>query len=238
MVVPPYRERSSRLRVTVFASDKIHDYDMEYIPDVMFVTDEKIKQCDLGIGDEITVVGLFTRFNGSARHVPIVRTGNVAMMPSERIPVGADKEMEVYLAEGRSIGGLSGSPVFVRETLNMDVHDGKGGTKKFAGEGQIHFLGLMRGHWETETLPANFQREQIEAVNMGISIVVPAQKIWEVLHHPELVAMRKEFDDKLQAEKERGYPVTDASKQSETFTQDDFEAALKKASRKIEPAKS
>jgi len=228
----PTERDSVDCAVTIFASNKTHEYDMEYIPDVMFVTDEKIKQRDLGIGDELTVVGLFTRFHGSARHVPIVRTGNVALMPGERIPVGANKEMEVYLAEGRSIGGLSGSPVFLRETLTMDVHDDKGGTKKFGGQGQIHFLGLMRGHWDTETLPANFQREQMEAVNMGISIVVPAQKIWEVLHHPELVAMRQEFDDKLQTERERGYPTTDSSKQDETFTKDDFEAALKKASRK------
>ena len=224
--------------VTIFASDRIEEYEIEYIPDVMFVTEEKIKQFDLGIGDEIHVVGLFTRFHGNERHVPIVRTGNVAMMPSERVPVAKNLEMEVYLAEGRSIGGLSGSPVFIRESLNTAMQDGKGQIKGFMGQGQLHFLGLMRGHWETETLPAKVQQEQVEAVNMGISVVVPAQKIWEVLHHPELVQMRKDFDDDI----ERGkYPVTDKAKAKEeapqVFTQSDFEDALKKASRKIAPEK-
>jgi hypothetical protein len=37
---------------------------------------------------------------------------------------------------------------------------------------------------------------QAEAVNMGVSIVIPAKKILEVLHHPELVQMRKERDEK------------------------------------------
>lgn len=32
---------------------------------------------------------------------------------------------------------------------------------------------------------------------MGIAIVIPAQKILEVLYHPELVALRKGQDDKL-----------------------------------------
>jgi hypothetical protein len=232
----PSEKETVDCAVTIFASDKTAEYDMDFIPETMFVTDEKIKQLDLGIGDELSVVGLFTRFHGSDRHVPIVRTGNVAMMPSERVPVDKNTEMEVYLAEGRSIGGLSGSPVFIRESLNTPMGDGKGNVKFFMGQGQIHFLGLMRGHWETELLPAKTQREQVEAVNMGISVVVPAQKIWEVLQHPELVAMRKEFDDKTEAEK--GYPVKDTAKVEPVFTRDDFETALNKATRKITPPKA
>lgn len=226
--------------VTIFASDKIIDYDIEYIPQEMFVTNESIKKFSLGIGDEINVVGLFTRFHGSDRHVPIVRTGNVAMMPSERVPIDKNTEMDVYLAEGRSIGGLSGSPVFIRESLHMPIKDADGKTKPFLGQGQLHFLGLMRGHWETELLPAKVQKEQVEAVNMGISVVVPAQKIWEVLHHPELIKMRERIDDQLERE---NYPTVDkvvakAKDNEEPFTRDDFETALKKASRRTTPQTS
>jgi hypothetical protein len=32
---------------------------------------------------------------------------------------------------------------------------------------------------------------------MGVSIIVPAKKILEVLYHPELAAMRKQHYDKL-----------------------------------------
>lgn len=100
-----------------------------------------------------------------------------------------------------------------------------------SGLGSMFFvLGLMQGHWE---VPPNFNTtEQMESVNMGISIVVPAKKIIETIYHPELVAMRKEFDDKARKQKQ---PVMDsafAKPSKETFTKIDFENALKKASRK------
>jgi hypothetical protein len=55
----------------------------------------------------------------------------------------------------------------------------------------------MRGHWD---LPVGAQTQQAEAVNMGISIIVPAKKILEVLYHPELVALRAEQDDQSRSE--------------------------------------
>jgi hypothetical protein len=89
----------------------------------------------------------------------------------------------------------------------------------------------MHGHWE---VPASFSAlEQVEAVNMGVSIIVPAKKILEVLYHPELIAMRKEH---LEKEKEASYPTADSA--LKPLTKEDFEQALKKASRKIEPPKN
>ena len=101
--------------------------------------------------------------------------------------------MEVYLAEGRSIGGLSGSPVFVRNTVKMPVQtpDGKIGT--FSGLGGSHLLGMVHGHWDVP--PTFSEMEQEEKVNMGVSIVVPAKKILETLYNPELTALRKKHWD-------------------------------------------
>jgi hypothetical protein len=56
--------------------------------------------------------------------------------------------MDAYLAEGRSIGGLSGSPVFVRNTVNRRVPTAKGRPKHISGLGSLHLLGLIHGHWE------------------------------------------------------------------------------------------
>jgi hypothetical protein len=52
----------------------------------------------------------------------------------------------------------------------------------------------MHGHWD---LPVSFSTtEQAEAVNMGVSIVVPAKKILETLYHPDLVAIRRAYYEK------------------------------------------
>ena len=57
---------------------------------------------------------------GRDRNFPIVRTGHIAMMPDEKIPkvkIGDwEGNADAYLIESRSIGGWSGSPVFVRGT--------------------------------------------------------------------------------------------------------------------------
>jgi hypothetical protein len=195
-----------------------------------FASDDVIKYYNLGVGDEVNVVGLFTRFSGTTTHSPILRSGNIAMMPSEPIPTKDFGPMQAYLIEGRSIGGLSGSPVFARNTVYNISPDKRGEKITMYGAGNFHLLGLVHGHWE---LPLDYDfkaTEQAEAVNMGISIVVPAKKILEVINHPELIEMRKHFDAEG---KKQNLPVADSElDKPRVFTRDDFEAALKKASRK------
>jgi hypothetical protein len=179
--------------VLPFGSPRFKEYDITWIPEAMFATDQRIAEYKIGLGDELVIIGLFTRFFGNKKLVPIVRTGNVAMMSGEKLPIEGFGNMEAYLAEGRSIGGLSGSPVFVRNTVQMPMQTAEGTRGSLSGLGACLLFGLMHGHWE---VPGSFgTEEQAEAVNMGVSIVVPAKKILETLYHPELVAMRKAFVD-------------------------------------------
>ena len=80
------------------------------------LTDEIIKTRNIGPGDNVYAVGLFSLAIGRERNIPIVRTGHIAIMSKEKIPgirIGDWRgEAEVYVVEARSIGGLSGSPVF------------------------------------------------------------------------------------------------------------------------------
>jgi hypothetical protein len=81
------------------------------------------------------------------------------------------------------------------------VPDGSGKKLPFAGTGQIYFLGLLHGHWD---VPKTLDKiTQAEAVNMGVSIVVPAHKIWEVLNRPELEEERRLQDEMIGKEKLR-----------------------------------
>jgi hypothetical protein len=69
----------------------------------------------------------------------------------------------------------------------MQTADGK--LTAISGLGGSHLLGLVHGHWRIQP---PFTTSQAEAVNMGVSIIVPAKKILETLYNPELVALRKE----------------------------------------------
>jgi len=110
-------------------------------------------------------------------------------MPEEPVSRGDLGPIDAYLVEARSIGGLSGTPVFVH----------MGGVRTLAGKarfrgGSFYWLGLMHGHWDlpvsyTDSLAENISTG--ERVNMGIAIVVPAMKILEVLTQPQLVEMRR-----------------------------------------------
>jgi hypothetical protein len=40
----------------------------------------------IGIGDDVFITGLFSFVAGVDKNLPVVRTGNLAMVPSERVP--------------------------------------------------------------------------------------------------------------------------------------------------------
>jgi hypothetical protein len=158
----------------------------------LFLSPEERIRHSIGIGDDVFTVGLFTYHAGTQRNMPIVRYGNVAMLPDEPIQVG-DGFAEVYLIEARSIGGLSGSPVFVRKTTSLPITSEHLTERKLDGLGRLFFLGMMRGHWdinESDLNKPSFIHDRRRGVNLGIGMVVPAAKILEVINHPDLVALR------------------------------------------------
>jgi hypothetical protein len=197
----------------------------------------KIEEHRIGIGDEIVISGLFTRRVGRQKNLPIVRFGNIAAMPSEPIPDSATGlDFHAYLAELRSFGGLSGSPVFVYIGPSRSAPDG-------APTYDYHFLiliGVLRGHWEHRE-PIAIQSafsDEMDRVNWGIAVVTPATELGSILYSERFVKQREILDRKFI---ERDSPVSDMADDEAPkiapFTQEDFEDALKKASRKITPKK-
>lgn len=176
------------------------------VPESMFLNDETIREEGIGAGDDVFMVGLFNRMCGRSRNQPIVRMGNVALIPDpgELVPLvkvreGVVADTEAYLIEARSLGGLSGSPAFVRTTVETDAKTWLHGLERpvtAQSPGPFYLLGLMNGHWAiheedvNEAAPRLRKQKDREAVNMGIAIVIPAKKIREVLYQPGLVEMR------------------------------------------------
>lgn len=142
----------------------------------MLLKDDEFSEFGFGIGDETVSVSLFG-FKGKARSpVPILRVGNIAMVPPHKVQ-SEFGEVEGYLIESRSLSGFSGAPVFVRESVRLADVAGPSGerTRPFA-TGNIRLLGVMHGHWELEGTE--------RGLNTGIAIVVPSHKIIDLFASP------------------------------------------------------
>jgi hypothetical protein len=216
-------------------------FDYLVITEQMVATESVIRDNSIGAGDEVFFTGLFVNAYGQKKNMPIVRIGNIALIPDEKIPIKYFGNADVYLIESRSIGGLSGSPVFVH----------LGGVRTVPGKGTMlggslfFFLGLIHGHWEIDiektkidiglsTNEDEFMEEK-EAVNKGIAIVVPAVKIMETIFQPKLQQGR---DKIIQERKEKQLPIADVTSDnfdSNGITKEEFEETLKKISRPLQP---
>jgi hypothetical protein len=144
----------------------------------------------LNVGAEIFAISLYRAGAGAERNIPIVRIGNVASMPEDRVPTRHAGDLTAYLVELRSSTGLSGSPVFAnppleRTTRNLDE----------AMWGEHVFVGLMHGHLSAPDLGEESEGDQAAPFTVGshtgIGVVVPGWKIIETLYQPDsLTQMR------------------------------------------------
>lgn len=168
-------------------------YDCLFIPSTMAATADVISKEGIGCGDEVFITGLFTQHFGLERNLPIIRIGNIACMPDEPVQTNKHGLIEAYLVEARSIGGLSGSPVFLH--LSGVRKDGK----LKLGRNSIYWLGLIHGHFDLRDIEVGDTMAQDNlynlAINMGIAIVVPVSKVLEVLNQAEFMEARKQASE-------------------------------------------
>jgi hypothetical protein len=185
--------------------------DVETFPLDRCVSSEIIEKYEIGIGNELFFPGLFVNHVETRQNIPIVRAGNIAAMVEEKVNTTAFGPIDAYLVEVRSIGGLSGSPVFVHLGA-FRVKDGK--VMHSPNDHGIFFLlGLMHGHWNSNGItdldtatPLSDQNGDAR-INMGIGIVVPAEKIIEVIGGP---AIREKDDKEIEAHRASRLPIEDS----------------------------
>ena len=187
----PEDERIDVALIAIGGDEFSAKVEFHHLPVAMCATDEVIASEGIGIGDEVFVIGLFTQHFGQGSNIPILRAGNISSMPHEKVRTKRG-QMDAILVECRSIGGLSGSPVFVHLGTSRILPDGKYVTA--SGMARYHFLGVMHGHWDLPlesdaplTTDGAFDSEKL---NMGIGVVVPASQILALIDRPDLVAMR------------------------------------------------
>lgn len=166
-----------------------------------FVSDKVINDTKMDTGDDVFVVGLFSSHYGVGKNVPIVRIGNIAAMPEEPV-LTKSGYMDAYLIEGRSIGGLSGSPVFF-QPAPIRIIDGEA-TYLTEGSNDHYLLGLIHGHFDVKEIMDIAQDDaeyaKTNKLHSGIAIVVPSEKIVETINQDELKKMREETVKKAMAD--------------------------------------
>jgi len=185
--------------VAVFQTRVFPELDHRILDHTNFVTDEFVEG-NVKVGLEIFLAGLFSNHSGERRNIPVLRVGNIIAMPEEQVTTGMGL-MDAYLVEARSLGGISGSPVFVRFQGLVTEQAPKGAA--IGLRDSFSLLGLMHGHWsmsygnESDTAIKDIQGER--EVNMGIAIVVPASKILEVMEQPIIQEKEKRAMAELRA---------------------------------------
>jgi hypothetical protein len=207
-----------------------------------FAIGDLMKMHPVRVGDDVFITGLFSNHHGRNRNIPILRVGNIAALPEEKVNVKGFGDIEAYLIEARSIGGLSGSPVFLHRggssATNLDYWH--------AGQSGFSLLGLIHGHWDIDENAVDELAQDINKVgqvNMGIAIVVPATKIIEIINRSEWIEERQ---IKVAGEKKKKLPTQDTNlpvqdsaeseeKDNEGITKEEFEDALRKIARPLKP---
>jgi hypothetical protein len=99
------------------------EYKFHHVPRSDFLSKEIVGTYRIGPGDETFMIGRFINHEGKQLNLPTVRFGNIGQMPWEPIKQRDGFEQESFLVETRSIGGYSGSPIFVHIPILTDRED-------------------------------------------------------------------------------------------------------------------
>jgi hypothetical protein len=164
------------------------------------------------LADEVCFPGLFWPHKGKTRNLPIARLGNIACLRGEKV-VTALGEADAYLVEARSIGGLSGSPVFIdlwssRREFHIEKDEQGLSTPRLKpSPSSFRLLGVMQGHFTAPDSEPHEELKDWEKINMGIAIVTPAEKILEVV--PQFMT-EETLEIEQHEKRKRSYAVPDS----------------------------
>jgi hypothetical protein len=183
-----------------------------YIHTSLLFNDVYNEQCKIGVGDNVFMVGRFLGFDGGITNLPSARFGHISVMPTPiKQPTGYIGDS--YCIDLNSRTGYSGSPVFVYRTPADNLEEAFRTKKPFA---EIHFFLYLLGiHWGQfkEEYPIEHYGSPIESHAIGgsgMTLVIPAQRIYELLCIKAIRDKRIIEGDKILYEhfKRKGRPPT------------------------------
>jgi len=93
------------------------------IPTSIFARPPRGFEPQIGVGEDVFMIGLFIDHDGIATNVPSARFGNVSMLPNSKATIEQPTGYrgESYIVDMHSRTGFSGSPVFAYRTFGSDL---------------------------------------------------------------------------------------------------------------------
>jgi len=151
-----------------------------------------------GEAEEILIIAMMYQYIGQERNHPVIRTGRIALVTDELIEGGYGPS-NYYLIESQVYQGNSGAPVYVA----FQMADGKR---------PMFLLGLLVSGFPAKQLEivdnqTKGAAETIAYYNLGISFVVPVEKLVELLTSQEMVEIRKKGEPRPQKPVAVGRPT-------------------------------
>jgi hypothetical protein len=229
-----------------------HHLSLGHIDDVMAVT----RQNDIGVGDDVFMVGRFIDHDGGQTNKPTARFGHISLMPSPIIQPNG-KMANSYCIDTNSRTGYSGSPVFVYRTAtgNLETARDNAGKHPVAGLARPFFtvLGILWGQfpefWRIENNRVVVDKisehgslvvegQSVKGVS-GMTCVLPAQYIAEVLNMPVLRNARIQAEREWLSKNRISPEAESATKQESDENPDhreDFTHLVSAAAKKRKPA--
>lgn len=171
------------------------------------------KYPDVGLGDDVFMIGLFVDSQNKDSNSPVARFGSVSMLATESAPIdnGLGQRYESYVVDMHSRGGFSGSPVFVYQTIGSDLTRGffgidvtiefggmANGIPGFGEPAKLHTrnsLKLLGIHWgqfpeQWEAIAEDGRKSRVRGVS-GMTCVAPAWSIAGMLFTEHFAGERR-----------------------------------------------
>jgi hypothetical protein len=174
------------------------DYDVHRVATVdvfLFATEKWVDQYQVGVGEDVFMMGLFIDNEVPSHNVPMARFGNISLMPSDSAPIMQPHGVKngSFVLDMHSRAGFSGSPVFMYRTLGSDL-EFKPDLKGLSTEALFKFIGIHWGQF-AETFKVHrgdkVREYKIEGMS-GMSCAIPAWRIRTLLDtHPVIVEQRR-----------------------------------------------
>lgn len=185
------------------------------IPLGLFVTPQMIASYQIGVGEDVFMMGLFADLADKAHNPPKARFGNISMMPSDGAPIRQPNETSTkssYVLDMHSRSGFSGSPVFFYRTVGADLDHANTTNMMLNKPALFGLLGLHWGQFPEEFKSKDEYDRQLTLEGMsGMSCAIPAWRLIDLFNVRELKDMRgKKEDEQRRDPKLRGAPRAEA----------------------------